>query len=238
MRARWLTSRQRTRRGNAPSNEMRISCRASGPRPHQRAFHSALEELAARAEPRARPGCRLHARVRRRPATELCFRKSQITSALPCTVTQDRPTNFAPSLGPALPPPYGPPLSLEDAKRVMAAAEDEAARHGWPMVIAIVDSTGHLVMLHRLDQAQFGSIPIAQQKAETALNFRRPTKVFEDAIAAGGLGLRLLGTGNLLPLDGGLPLLVEGAVVGAIGASGMQSTQDAQVALAGAKVLG
>jgi glc operon protein GlcG len=120
----------------------------------------------------------------------------------------------------------------------MAAAEAEAIRQGWPMVIAIVDSTGHLVMLHRLDQAQFGSIPIAQQKAETALNFRRPTKVFQDAVAAGGLGLRLLGTPNLLPLEGGLPLVVDGAVIGAIGASGMQSMQDVQVASAGAKALG
>lgn len=119
----------------------------------------------------------------------------------------------------------------------MAAAEHEASRAGWPMVIAIVDSTGHLVMLHRLDQAQYGSIAIAQQKAETALNFRRSTKVFEDAVAAGGLGLRLLATENLLPLEGGLPLLVNGAVVGAIGASGMQSWQDAQVASAGAKAL-
>lgn len=106
------------------------------------------------------------------------------------------------------------------------------------MVIAIVDSTGHLVMLHRLDQAQYGSIAIARQKAETALNFRRSTKVFEDAVAAGGLGLRLLATEHLLPLDGGLPLLVNGAVVGAIGVSGMQSWQDAQVAAAGAKALG
>jgi uncharacterized protein GlcG (DUF336 family) len=137
-----------------------------------------------------------------------------------------------------LPPPYGPPLSLADAKRVMAAAEAEAARHGWPMAIAIVDSTGHLVMLHRLDQAQFGSIAIAQQKAETALNFRRATKVFEEAVAAGGIGLRLLGVANVLPVEGGVPLLVNGEVVGAVGASGMHSAQDGQVALAGAGALG
>jgi len=136
------------------------------------------------------------------------------------------------------PPPYGPPISLRDAKRVMEAAEAEANRQGWPMVIAIVDSTGHLVMLHRLDQAQYGSVPIAQQKAETALNFRRSTKVFEDAVAAGGLGLRLLSTANLMPLEGGLPLMANGAIVGAIGASGMQSTQDGQVAAAGAKAFG
>lgn len=135
------------------------------------------------------------------------------------------------------PLPYGPPISLERAKQVMAAAEAEALRQQWPMVIAIVDSTGHLVMLHRLDQAQYASVRIAQAKAETALNFRRPTKVFEEAVAAGGLGLRLLSAPDVLTLEGGLPLVVDGAVVGAIGVSGMQSTQDAQVAMAGVRAL-
>ena len=137
----------------------------------------------------------------------------------------------------ALPPPYGPPITLADARQVMAAAEAEAAVHGWPMVIAIVGSGGQLVMLHALDQAQHGSVPIAQAKAETAVSFRRPSKLFEDAVAAGSLGLRLLGMPNLMPLDGGLPLLVDGRVVGAIGVSGMQSVQDAQVAAAGAAAL-
>ena len=136
-----------------------------------------------------------------------------------------------------LPPPYGLPLSFADAGRVMAAAEAEAVRRGWPMVIAIFDSTGHLVMLHRLDQAQYASIEIAQRKAATALDFRRPTRAFQDAIAAGGMGLRLLGARELMPLEGGLPLLVEGAVVGAIGVSGMQSSQDAVIAEAGAAAL-
>lgn len=138
---------------------------------------------------------------------------------------------------PPSPPPYGPPISLEMARAVMEAAEMEARTNAWPMVVAIVDSGGHLVMLHRLDNAQHGSVRIARQKAETAVNFKRPTKAFEDAIEAGGLNLRLLGTQNLLPLEGGLPLLVDGKVVGAIGASGMQSTQDAQVAAAGAGAL-
>lgn len=133
----------------------------------------------------------------------------------------------------ALPPRYGPPISFATASRVMRAAQAEAERQGWPMVIAIVDSTGHLVMLHKLDQAQYGSIPVAQAKAETAVKFRRPTKVFEDAVAAGGLGMRLLGMDNLLPLDGGLPLLQGGEVIGAVGVSGMQSVQDAQIAQAG-----
>ncbi len=135
------------------------------------------------------------------------------------------------------PLPYGLPITLADARRVMAAAEAEAAGHGWPMVIAIVGSGGHLVMLHALDQAQHGSVPVAQGKAETAVNFRRPSKLFEDAVASGSLGLRLLGMHNLLPLDGGLPLIVDGHVVGAIGVSGMQSTHDAQVAAAGVAAL-
>ena len=137
----------------------------------------------------------------------------------------------------ALPPPYGLPIALSDACRVMGAAEAEARAHRWPMVIAIVGSGGHLVMLHALDQAQHGSVTVAQAKAETALNFRRPSKIFEDAVASGSLGLRLLGMSNMLPLDGGLPLIVDGRVVGAIGVSGMHSTQDAQVAAAGVAAL-
>ncbi len=132
---------------------------------------------------------------------------------------------------------YGEPISLDSAKRVAAGAEAEARRNGWPMVIAIVDSTGHLVLLQKLDQAQYGSIAVAQQKAQTAVDFRRPSKVFEDAVASGGLHLRMLGMNNLLPLEGGVPLIVDGEIVGAIGVSGMQSTQDAQVAQAGAAAL-
>lgn len=135
------------------------------------------------------------------------------------------------------PPSYGPPISLADAKRVMAAAEAEAERQGWPMVIAIMDSTGHLRMLHRLDQAQYASVELAQAKAATALDFRRPTKVFEEMVAAGGQGVRLLSVPNMLLLEGGFPIFVGGQVVGAIGVSGMQSSQDAQVAKAGLAVL-
>ncbi len=123
------------------------------------------------------------------------------------------------------------------AKKVMAAAEAEAVKNNWPMVIAIVDSTGHLVMLHKLDQAQYGSVAIAQAKAETALNFRRPTKVFEDALAAGGQGLRVLSMVNLTALEGGILLLANGEVIGAVGVSGMHSSQDAQVARAGADTM-
>jgi glc operon protein GlcG len=132
---------------------------------------------------------------------------------------------------------YGAPITLEAAKRVMEAAETEATTNGWPMVIAIVDTGGHLIMLHRIDHAQNGSVEIARCKAETAVNFKRPTKVFEDAIAQGGMHLRMLAMGNLLPLEGGLPIMQDDKVVGAIGVSGMQSTQDAQVARAGLAAL-
>lgn len=132
---------------------------------------------------------------------------------------------------------YASPISLELAKRVVSRAEDEALSNGWNMVIAVVDSSGHLVILHRMDHAQYGSIPIAQAKATTAVNFKRPSKLFEDAVAAGGLGLRLLAMEGLCPLEGGIPLVLGGAVVGAIGVSGAQSTQDGQVAQAGASVV-
>ncbi|HET7618331.1 MAG TPA: heme-binding protein [Vicinamibacterales bacterium] len=132
---------------------------------------------------------------------------------------------------------YGRPISLDLAKRVVAAAEAEAVANGWPMVIAVVDSAGDLVILHKLDHAQHGSIDIARAKAEAVVNFKRPTKIFQDAVAAGGLGLRLLATANLCPLEGGLPLVVDGEIVGAIGVSGMQSHEDAQVAAAGAAAL-
>jgi glc operon protein GlcG len=148
------------------------------------------------------------------------------------------PSSPPPQASGAPPPRYGSPISLAIAKRVMAAAEAEANRHGWPMVIAIVDSTGHLVLLQRLDQAQYASNTIAVVKAETAVNFRRPTKVFEDMIAAGGVGLRLLSMPNLVALEGGVPLMLRGEIIGGIGVSGMQSAHDAQVARAGADALG
>jgi uncharacterized protein GlcG (DUF336 family) len=105
------------------------------------------------------------------------------------------------------------------------------------MVIAVVGNGGHLVVLHRMDQAQHGSVLVAQQKARTAVGFRRPTAVFQDALAEGGMHLRLLAMTNLMPLEGGVPLVMEGEVVGAIGVSGMQSAQDARVAIAGAAAL-
>ncbi|HEY0512522.1 MAG TPA: heme-binding protein [Thermoanaerobaculia bacterium] len=139
-----------------------------------------------------------------------------------------------PQTPPALPLEYGPPISLAAAKLVMEAAEQEAARNRWPMVIVIVDSTGHLVMLHRMDQAQYGSLQVARLKAETAVNFRRPTRAVQDAVAAGGVGTRMLSVPDAIAIEGGIPLVSGGRIVGAIGVSGMQSGQDVQVAQAGA----
>ena len=136
---------------------------------------------------------------------------------------------------PAPPPttPYGSPIGIEAAKKVMAAAEAEAVKNNWPMAIVILDSTGHVVMLHKLDNTQYGSIQVAEGKAQTAVDFRRPSKVFEDAVAGGGVGLRLLSLG-VSTLEGGIPIAVDGKIVGAIGVSGALSAQDAQVAKAGA----
>jgi uncharacterized protein GlcG (DUF336 family) len=122
---------------------------------------------------------------------------------------------------------------MADARKAMAAAEAEAARNNWGVAIAIVDSGANLVMLHRLDNAQLSSVRIAEQKARTAAEFRRPTKVFEDAVAGGGIGLRVLSFGASVA-EGGIPIVSGGKVVGAIGVSGVQSHQDAQVAQAGA----
>ncbi|MBF6594872.1 MAG: heme-binding protein [Thermaceae bacterium] len=135
------------------------------------------------------------------------------------------------------PTPYGSPITLEQAKKVVATAEAEAFSNGWPVVIAIVDSGGNLVLLHRLDNTQLASVEIAQAKARTANNFRGPSKNFEDSVAGGGVGLRLLAMPGLAPLEGGIPIIVNGQVIGAIGVSGVQSGQDAQIAQAGAEAL-
>lgn len=137
---------------------------------------------------------------------------------------------------PAPPPtmPYGPPISLDAAKKIMAAAEAEAMKNNWPMAIVVLDSSGHTVMLHKLDNTQYGSIRVAEDKAHTALDFRRPSKVFEDLVAQGGIGMRTLGLRGATPIEGGFPIIVDGKIIGAIGASGGTAPQDGQVAKAGA----
>ena len=122
-------------------------------------------------------------------------------------------------------------LTLEGAKKVSAAAEAEARKNNWNVVIAVVDDGGHLIHLQRIDGTQTGSIDVAIQKARTAQAFKRPTKVFEEAIAGGRNALIALH--GALPLEGGLPIMVGGQLVGAIGVSGVKSTEDGQIAKAG-----
>jgi uncharacterized protein GlcG (DUF336 family) len=126
-------------------------------------------------------------------------------------------------------------LTLEAAKQIAAAAEAEAAKNKWNVVIAIVDEGGHLIYLQRMDETQVGSVQVAQEKARTAVFFKRPSKALEDAVAGGrNAVLRLPGA---LPIEGGLPLTAEGKVIGAIGVSGVTSQQDGQIAAAGVAAL-
>jgi glc operon protein GlcG len=135
------------------------------------------------------------------------------------------------------PPAYGPAITLEQAKKVMAGAEAEARKNNWPVVIAILDSGGHVVMLNRLDGAQWGSIDVAKDKARSAVAFRRPTKVFQDLIGQGGANLRLLNVSGASMLEGGIPIMADGKVIGGIGVSGVTSQQDAQIGQAGIDAL-
>jgi glc operon protein GlcG len=131
------------------------------------------------------------------------------------------------------PPAYGPPITLEAAKKAMAAAEAEATKNSWPVAIAILDSTGHMVALQKMDNVQYASIKIAEGKAQTAIDFRRSSKALEDVVAGGGVGLRVLTFGNVL-VQGGVPIVVDGKIIGSIGVSGVTSQQDEQIAMAGA----
>lgn len=126
-------------------------------------------------------------------------------------------------------------LTLDDAKKIALGAEAEAHRNGWPVVIVIVDDGGHLLYLQRLDNAQFGSIKVAIEKARAAIAFRRPTKIWEENIAEGRM--RYLNLPGTLPIEGGLPITVDDQYVGAIGVSGVRSFQDAQIAQAGIDAL-
>jgi len=120
-------------------------------------------------------------------------------------------------------------LSLQAARTMAAAAEAEARENNWNVAIAIVDAAGELILFHRLDQTQPASLDIAIGKARTAARFRRPTKVLEEAVAGGRTVLLAL---DGVPLEGGLPIVVDGRVIGAVGVSGVTSQQDAQVAQA------
>lgn len=125
-------------------------------------------------------------------------------------------------------------LSLDDVKRVVAAAETEAARNQWNVVIAVVDDGGHLMYFQR-ERVQLGSVEVAITKARVALMFRRPTKFWEEMVAGGRLGY--LSMPGMLPVEGGVPIVYKGDIVGAIGVSGVKSSEDGRIAEAGARAL-
>ncbi len=126
-------------------------------------------------------------------------------------------------------------LTLAAAKKMAAAAEAEATKNNWRMVIAIVDDGGQLIYLQRTDETQAGSIKVAIQKAESAVMFKRPTKVWEDAVAGGRNAI--LGLSGAVPIEGGTPIMLDGKLLGAVGVSGGTAAQDGQVAKAGIDAL-
>ncbi len=127
-------------------------------------------------------------------------------------------------------------ITLEAAKKMAAAGEVEARKNGWNVAIAVVDAGGGLILFHKLDETQPGSIAVAQGKARTAALFKRPTKAIEEAIAGGKQGF--LAVDGVVPIQGGLPVVVEGKIIGAVGVSGVLSAQDEQVAFAALQGLG
>jgi glc operon protein GlcG len=133
--------------------------------------------------------------------------------------------------------PIGNAVSLDAAKKAAAAASAEARKSNWFMAIAVVDPAGTLVYYEKADTTQLGSSEVAIDKARSAALYKRPTKAFQDALEKGGLGVRVLGLRGAVPLEGGVPLLVDGKLIGAIGVSGDLSENDGQCAKAGAAAL-
>ncbi|HKF69783.1 MAG TPA: heme-binding protein [Vicinamibacterales bacterium] len=133
-----------------------------------------------------------------------------------------------------LPNPYGASITLDQAKKIATLSVAEAAKNNWKMAIAIVDVAGDLVYFEKMDGTQVASVSIAQDKARSAVRFKRPTKAMQDVLAQGGAGVRFLALQGAVPVEGGLPIVMDGKIVGAIGASGGTSDQDGLTAKAGA----
>jgi uncharacterized protein GlcG (DUF336 family) len=169
----------------------------------------------------------------------LLFAAALLQGALVSTASAQAPAaaQAAPATPPAPPMPYGTPINLETATRILAAAKAEAEKNSWPVAVAVVDTGGFLVAFHRLDNTQLGSVDVAIGKAKTSALFRRPTKAFQDVMAKGGDGLRILALPGATPVEGGLPIVVDGKIIGGIGVSGVQSSEDAQIAAGGLSAL-
>ena len=131
-----------------------------------------------------------------------------------------------------MPNPYGLSITLENAKKAVLPALAEAAKNNWLIAVAVVDPAGNLVYYEKMDNTQLGSANVSIDKARSAVLFKRPTKALQDALAAGGEGWRVLALQGAVPVEGGIPLISDGKIVGAIGVSGAASAQDAQCAKA------
>lgn len=136
-----------------------------------------------------------------------------------------------------LPNAYGLPVSVEAAKKAAAAALAVAVKNHWNMAVAVVDPAGTLIYYEKMDNTQNGSARVAINKARSAALFKRPTKVLQDALSAGGAGLRVLALEGAVPVEGGVPLMSDGRIIGAIGISGDTSEHDGQCAQAGAETI-
>jgi glc operon protein GlcG len=136
-----------------------------------------------------------------------------------------------------LPNPYGAPISVENARKAAAAAMTEAVKNHWTMAVAVVDPSGTLIYYEKMDNTQIGSAKVSINKARSAALYKRPTKAFQDALAGGGAGMRVLGLEGAVPVEGGIPLLSDGKIVGAIGVSGDTSDHDGVCAQAGAATI-
>jgi glc operon protein GlcG len=132
-------------------------------------------------------------------------------------------------------PGYGPDIQLQDAKRIAAEAAHEADRMQLNVAIAIVDTAGHLVYFEKADDTQAASVEVAIAKARSASNFRRATKVFEEAVLSGRTSI--LGLPGAVPVEGGVPIVRSGKIIGALGISGATSAEDGQIASAGLAAL-
>jgi glc operon protein GlcG len=137
-------------------------------------------------------------------------------------------------MSPDAPQLYGSAIALEAAKKVAAPALAEASRNNWTMAVAVVDTAGDLVYFEKMDATQAASAVVAIDKARSAARFKRPTKAFQDMLATGGDGLRVFGLNGAVPVEGGIPIVIGGKIVGAVGVSGGTSSQDGQCAVAGA----
>jgi glc operon protein GlcG len=134
-------------------------------------------------------------------------------------------------------PQYGTSVNLEQAKKALAAAQAEAKKNNWPVAVAIVDLHGFLVAYEKMDNTQTASVQVAIDKAVSAAMYRRSTKVFQDLVAGGGAGTRVMNLRAASMVEGGLPIVVDGKIIGAVGVSGVNSDQDGVVAKAGTDAL-